>query len=256
MSAIARVATRDLLFVKNIKSHIHEFFFALMRMSYYNHTLLQTKELKRVSPDCPILFCDEHLLIVGKPTGLLTVPGKGADKQDSLLTRLQALYSDARIIHRLDQDTSGLLVFARSLAVQQHLNKQFADRLVTKHYIALAYGHFAETRGEIDVPLRYDPEHPPLHIVDYDNGQHALTQWQVLSRHPQSTRVLLKPITGRSHQLRVHMQTLGHPIVGDTLYAPPEAILLSPRLCLHAETLEFTHPLHNQPLRFSWPAPF
>ena len=161
---------------------INEFFFALMSLSYYNHPLLQTKELKRVSPDCPILFCDEHLLIVGKPAGLLTIPGKGADKQDSLLTRLQATYTDARIIHRLDQDTSGLLVFARHLAIQQHLNKQFADRLVNKHYIALAYGHFAETRGEIDLPLRYDPEHPPLHIVDYDNGQQALTRWQVLAR--------------------------------------------------------------------------
>ena len=225
-------------------------------LSYYNHPLLQTKELKRVSPDCPILFCDEHLLIVGKPTGLLTVPGKGADKQDSLLTRLQAIYADARIIHRLDQDTSGLLVFARSLAAQQHLNKQFADRQVSKHYIALAYGHFAETRGEIDVPLRYDPEHPPLHIVDYDNGQQALTRWQVLARQAKSTRVLLMPVTGRSHQLRVHLQTLGHPILGDTLYAPKEAIALSSRLCLHAEMLEFTHPIRLETVRFTWPSPF
>ena len=214
------------------------------------------KNIKRVSPDCPILFCDDDLLVVGKPAGLLTVRGKGADKQDCLQARLQTQFADVRIIHRLDQDTSGILVFARHLTAQQHINKQFEQRQVNKHYIAVVYGHIAQMRGEIDAPLRYDPEHPPLHIVDYETGQHALTQWQVLSRHPQSTRVLLKPITGRSHQLRVHMQTLGHPIVGDTLYAPPEAILLSPRLCLHAETLEFTHPLHNQPLRFSWPAPF
>ncbi len=214
------------------------------------------KNIKRVSPDCPILFCDDDLLVVGKPAGLLTVRGKGADKQDCLQARLQTQFADVRIIHRLDQDTSGILVFARHLTAQQHINKQFEQRQVNKHYIAVVYGHIAQMRGEIDAPLRYDPEHPPLHIVDYDNGQHALTQWQVLSRHAKSTRVLLKPITGRSHQLRVHMQTLGHPIVGDTLYAPPEAILLSPRLCLHAETLEFTHPLHNQPLRFSWPAPF
>lgn len=209
-----------------------------------------------MSPDCPILFSDEHLLIVGKPTGLLTVPGKGADKQDSLLTRLQAHLPDVRIIHRLDQDTSGLLVFARSLAVQQHLNQQFAERKTHKFYIALVYGHVPEMKGEIDIPLRYDPEHPPLHIVDYDDGQQALTRWQVLSRHAKSTRVLLMPVTGRSHQLRVHMQALGYPILGDTLYAPESAISLSPRLCLHAETLEFTHPVSLELLRFTWPSPF
>lgn len=214
------------------------------------------KTIKRVSLDYPILFCDDDVLVVGKPAGLLTVRGKGAEKQDCLHARLQAQYDDVRIIHRLDQDTSGVLVFARNLSSQQHINKQFELRQVNKHYIALVYGHIAQMQGEIDAPLRYDPTRPPLHIVDYETGQHALTQWQVLSRHSKSTRVLLKPITGRSHQLRVHMQTLGHPILGDTLYAPPEAILLSPRLCLHAQTLEFTHPLHLEPLRFSWPAPF
>ncbi len=207
-------------------------------------------------PDCPILFSDEHVLIVGKPTGLLTIPGKGADKQDSLLTRLQAQFPDVRIIHRLDQDTSGLLVFARSLPVQQHLNQQFADRKTQKQYIALVYGHVPEMKGEIDAPLRYDPEHPPLHIVDYDDGQPALTRWQVLARQAKSTRMLLMPVTGRSHQLRVHMQVLGHPILGDTLYAPPAAIALSPRLCLHAETLEFTHPINLDTVRFTWPSPF
>lgn len=209
-----------------------------------------------MSVDCPILFCDNDLLVVGKPSGLLTVRGKGADKQDCLQARLQAQFEEVRIIHRLDQDTSGLLVFARHLTAQQHINKQFEQRLVNKHYIALVYGHIAQMRGEIDAPLRYDPQHPPLHIVDYEQGQHALTQWQVIGRQAKSTRVLLKPITGRSHQLRVHMQLLGHPIVGDTLYAPPEAIALSPRLCLHAEILEFNHPMTLEPMSFSWPCPF
>jgi tRNA pseudouridine32 synthase/23S rRNA pseudouridine746 synthase len=211
--------------------------------------------LNRVS-DYSILYSDNDLLVSTKPAGLLSVRGKGAAKQDCLHARLQAQFGDVRLVHRLDQDTSGLLVFARHLLAQQHLNKQFEQRLVNKHYIALVYGHIAQMHGEIDAPLCYDANNPPRHHVDYEHGQHALTQWQVLSRHPQSTRVLLKPITGRSHQLRVHMQLLGHPILGDTLYAPPEAILLSPRLCLHAETLEFIHPLSLESLRFSAPAPF
>lgn len=228
----------------------------ISNLSYYNARCFQLKNIQRVSPDCPLIFCDDDLLIVGKPSGLLTVRGKGPDKQDCLLARLEQEYAEVRIIHRLDQDTSGLLVFARNLATQQQLNKQFEQRLVNKHYIALVYGHIAEMKGEIDAPLRYDAEHPPLHIVDYDNGQPALTQWQVISRHAKSTRVQLMPVTGRSHQLRVHMQTLGHPILGDTLYAPDAAIALSPRLCLHAESLEFYHPVRQETLRFTWPAPF
>ena len=170
--------------------------------------------------------------------------------------RTQTQFDDVRVIHRLDQDTSGIVVFARHLAAQQQLNKQFEQRVVNKHYIALVYGHIAQMHGEIDAPLSYDASHPPLHKVDYEQGQHALTQWQVLSRHSNSTRVLLKPITGRSHQLRVHMQLLGHPIVGDTLYAPPPAVALSPRLCLHAESLEFNHPTSFEPQHFVLPAPF
>ncbi|MCB1659460.1 MAG: RluA family pseudouridine synthase [Moraxellaceae bacterium] len=206
--------------------------------------------------DFSLLFSDDDVLVVGKPAGLLTVRGKGADKQDCLHARLQAQFDDVRVVHRLDQDTSGIVVFARHLAAQQQLNKQFEQRVVNKHYIALVYGHIAQMHGEIDAPLSYDASHPPLHKVDYEHGQHALTQWQVLSRHSQSTRVLLKPITGRSHQLRVHMQLLGHPIVGDTLYAPPPAVALSPRLCLHAESLEFNHPTSFEPQHFVLPAPF
>lgn len=221
----------------------------LLQLAFY------FKTIKRVS-EFFLLFSDDDVLVVGKPAGLLTVRGKGADKQDCLHARLQAQFEDVRVIHRLDQDTSGLVVFARHLVAQQHLNKQFEQRLVNKHYIALVYGHIAQMQGEIDAPLNYDATRPPLHKVDYEHGQQALTQWQVLSRHNSSTRVLLKPITGRSHQLRVHMQLLGHPILGDTLYAPPQAVSMSPRLCLHAECLEFIHPISLEPQHFVLPAPF
>lgn len=206
--------------------------------------------------DCPILLDDEHLLVIGKPEGLLSVPGKGPEKTDSLYYRLQQLWPGIRLVHRLDRDTSGLLVFARSLAVQQHLNRQFAERTVNKQYIALVYGHPADMRGEVNLPIRYNPENPPTHIVDFVHGKPSLTHWSVLERRPGFTRVLLEPVTGRSHQLRVHMQALGHPIAGDSLYAGDNDISAAPRLCLHAETLEFTHPVTGERLRLTLPAPF
>lgn len=206
--------------------------------------------------DCPILLDDEHLLVIGKPEGLLSVPGKGPEKLDSLYHRLQQIWPGIRIVHRLDRDTSGLLVFARSLPVQQDLNRQFAERSVNKRYVALVYGHPTDMRGEINLPLRYDPENPPLHVVDTGTGKPSQTFWSVLERKPGNTRVLLEPVTGRSHQLRVHMQAIGHPILGDTLYARDFDTDSTPRLCLHAETLEFTHPVTGERLDFTLPAPF
>lgn len=206
--------------------------------------------------DCPILLDDEHLLVIGKPEGLLSVPGKGPEKIDSLYYRLLQIWPGMRVVHRLDRDTSGLLVFARDLPTQQHLNRQFADRTVEKRYIALVYGHPAETGGEINLPIRYDPDHPPTHIVDFEHGKPSLTRWTVLERKAGRTRLLLEPVTGRSHQLRVHLQALGHPILGDGLYARDFDLSAAPRLCLHAETLEFTHPVTEERLRFTLPAPF
>ncbi|RZU45346.1 ribosomal large subunit pseudouridine synthase A [Fluviicoccus keumensis] len=206
--------------------------------------------------DCPILLDDEHLLVIGKPEGLLSVPGKGPEKLDSLYWRLQQMWPGIRVVHRLDRDTSGLLVFARNLPTQQHLNRQFADRTVSKSYIALVYGHPAEMKGEVNLPIRYDPDHPPTHIVDFEHGKPSQTLWTVLERKPGHTRVLLEPVTGRSHQLRVHMQALGHPIVGDQLYATDFDLSTASRLCLHAETLEFTHPVSGERLRLTLPAPF
>lgn len=203
-----------------------------------------------------VLYADDALLVVDKPTGLLSVPGRGEDKQDCLIARLQDDWAGARIVHRLDRDTSGLLVVARDADTHRELSRQFMDREVEKAYAALALGHIAESEGRIELPLRYDPPTKPRHVVDVENGQPALTLWRVTGRGAGVTRVELVPYTGRSHQLRVHMLALGHPLLGDPLYAPPEACQTGSRLCLHAETLGFVHPVHGGRLRFHRPAPF
>lgn len=203
-----------------------------------------------------VLYADDFLLVVDKPSGLLSVPGRGDDKQDCLIARLQADYPGARIVHRLDRDTSGLLVVARDADTHRELSRQFMEREVDKAYAALALGVIAEADGRIELPIRYDPPTKPRHVVDLDNGQPSLTLWRVTGRQPGLTRVELVPYTGRSHQLRVHLQALGHPLLGDPLYAPPEACPTGSRLCLHAESLGFVHPVHGGRLRFHRPAPF
>lgn len=209
---------------------------------------------RSLQPD--VLYADADLLVADKPAGLLSVPGRGEDKQDCLISRLQTDYAGARVVHRLDQDTSGLLVVARHADSHRELSRQFQAREIGKRYIALVVGRPAENGGHITWPLRYDPPTRPRHIVDVENGQPCHSEWQLLERHESYARVALIPHTGRSHQLRVHMQALGHPIVGDTLYAPAHACVAGGRLCLHAETLEFTHPLSRARLRFHRPAPF
>lgn len=203
-----------------------------------------------------VLYADEALLVVEKPAGLLSVPGRGDDKQDCMMARLLVRYPDARIVHRLDQDTSGLLVVARDADTHRELSRQFHDREVEKIYVALAVGNIAESSGRIDLPLRYDPPTKPRHVVDAVEGQSALTEWRVTARGQGCTQVELIPHTGRTHQLRVHMQALGHPLLGDTLYAPPQACAPGGRLCLHARTLGFVHPVHGGRLRFERPAAF
>ena len=212
-----------------------------------------------------VLYADKALLVVLKPAGLLSVPGRGENKQDCLLTRLLPTYPSARIVHRLDHDTSGLLVLALDANTHRALSRQFHDREVEKRYVALALGKIASNSGRIDLPLRYDPPTKPRHVVDVKAGQSALTEWQRLACEATSeavsgeaaySRVALTPHTGRTHQLRVHMQALGHPLLGDSLYAPAEACPPGSRLCLHAETLGFTHPGHGGWLLFTSPAPF
>jgi tRNA pseudouridine32 synthase/23S rRNA pseudouridine746 synthase len=207
-------------------------------------------------PDTPlhILHEDAAILVLDKPAGLLTVPGKLEGRQDSLITRLQAARWDALLVHRLDCDTSGVIIFARTKQAQGFLGQEFEQRRAQKTYIARLHGQLAEDTGSIDLPVGSDWDYRPRQKVRPD-GKPALTDWQVIDRSADETRVRLTPHTGRSHQLRVHMLALGHPILGDQIYAPDRSAQY-PRLMLHAETLSLHHPASGQRVSFSAPPPF
>lgn len=204
------------------------------------------------------LYQDNDLMVINKPAGLLTIPGKG-DLTDSLLTRLQQVEKRTLLIHRLDRDTSGLLVFALNKPAQSHISKQFQARTTEKIYHALLVGHL-HGQGTVDIPVVYDETRPPLHIVDPNASKPAITEWQAIEQFTLAdlpvTRVILRPITGRSHQLRVHMQHLGHAIVGDTLYTAEPYQSLTPILCLQAKQLQLTHPTTGKILNFCCDAIF
>ncbi|MCG2574443.1 RluA family pseudouridine synthase [Acinetobacter sp. ME22] len=206
-----------------------------------------------------LIHRDEDFMVIHKPAGLLSVPGKGEALQDSMLTRLVALEPKTLLIHRLDRDTSGILVFGLSRLGQNRISRQFQERQTDKTYQALVVGALS-SQGTIDIPVVYDPSRPPLHMVDPQHSKPALTEWQALEQFELAgqvvTRVKLTPITGRSHQLRVHMQYLGHPIVGDTLYATAQHQQLTDRLCLHAQQLSFHHPKTDELLNFECAVPF
>lgn len=213
--------------------------------------------------NCPapvILHADTALLVADKPAGLLSVPGRGPERQDCLVARVQASYPEARIVHRLDMDTSGLLLFARSLDMLRRMSLAFEQRVVGKCYVALVHGHPAQDSGEIDLPLRCDWDNRPRQIVDPVQGRSALTRYRVLQRSGEGTtafsRVELHPVTGRSHQLRVHLLALGHPILGDPLYGTASAVGPYPRMYLHAQEIDLIHPETRMPTRFQSPAPF
>jgi tRNA pseudouridine32 synthase / 23S rRNA pseudouridine746 synthase len=205
-----------------------------------------------------IRYVDAALLVVSKPAGLLAVPGRGVDKQDSLATRVQARYPGALAVHRLDMGTSGLLVMALDPDVHRLLGRQFELRQVEKRYVAVVAGCISETAQTIDLPLICDWPNRPRQIVDHQSGRPALTRLETVSYDAASdtTRVHLMPETGRSHQLRVHLQAIGHAILGDELYAPPERHEQAPRLLLHAAFLAFTHPWTGTRLAVSSPPPF
>ncbi len=205
-----------------------------------------------------VLHLDRWLVALQKPAGLLSVPGIGPEKQDCLARRAADAFPGARIVHRLDRDTSGVIVMARDADTHRELSRQFEARETSKTYVAIGWGHPSVDRGTIDLPLRKAAMGSALQIVDHDQGRPATTHWRVLDRlsGPDRTRFELTPITGRSHQLRVHLRELGHPILGDELYAPPEAHAAAPRLCLHAASLAITHPATGQRLRFDAPPPF
>ncbi|OZA29849.1 MAG: RNA pseudouridine synthase [Hydrogenophilales bacterium 17-61-9] len=208
-----------------------------------------------------LLYVDDTMLVVDKPGGLLAVPGRGADKQDCLSARVQARYPDALIVHRLDMSTSGLMVMARGATMQRALSMAFAAREVSKRYIAVVAGRPdapAESWGAIDLPIMLDWPNRPLRIIDHTFGKPSLTRWRVLEHDENGlcTRVELEPVTGRSHQLRLHLRELGYPILGDALYAPPAIQAMASRLMLHAESLAFVHPATGKELAFGCPPPF
>ncbi len=191
-----------------------------------------------------ILYADDDIVVADKPSGLLSVPGKNPLNKDCLITRMQQQYPDARIVHRLDMDTSGVMVLARGKANLSALSRQFQERQTQKEYLAWVYGVLQDDEGEINLPLRCDWPNRPKQIVDHDLGKPSVTHFEVLKRKPATlqTKVLLKPVTGRSHQLRVHMAELGHPISGCEFYAHSEALEQAGRLQLHAWKLSFIHP--------------
>lgn len=204
-----------------------------------------------------IISEDPEFLIINKPPYLLSVPGRAEDNKDCLITRLQHNgYPEALTVHRLDWETSGLMVVARNKDSHRELSRQFQDRETSKTYTALCWGTPNLDSGSIDLPLRYDPENKPRHIVDYQHGRYALTFWRILARHDNYSRIELTPITGRSHQLRVHLLSIGHPILGDQLYAHEQALETQSRLCLHATELSITHPITKERLFFESTAPF
>ncbi len=206
---------------------------------------------------------DNDLLVVDKPAGLLAVPGRGEDKQDCLSARVQKMYPDALVVHRLDMATSGLMLMARNPAAQRVLSLAFAERRVHKQYVAVVHGHLAQPSDAlvdadgwnlINLPIAVDWPNRPLRVIDHSAGKPSQTRWRVDSHDPQTetTRVLLEPLTGRSHQLRVHLLALGHPIVGDALYG----LSLESRLLLHASALAFAHPFTGEALAFDSVVPF
>jgi tRNA pseudouridine32 synthase / 23S rRNA pseudouridine746 synthase len=205
------------------------------------------------------VFADDSLIVVNKPAGLLSVPGRGADKQDALSTRVQAHYHDALIVHRLDQPTSGLMVMARGAAMQRALSTAFESRAVHKYYVTVVQGIVQADSGDITAPLRADWPARPRQMVDITAGKPSHTYWQVLARNTvdNTTRMALQPLTGRTHQLRVHCMHIGHPIVGDAIYSTAHNDTAThARLLLHAQRLALVHPLTMQAMQWDCPADF
>jgi tRNA pseudouridine32 synthase/23S rRNA pseudouridine746 synthase len=211
-------------------------------------------------PSLTVIHEDTHLLVLDKPAGLLCVPGRGEDKQDCLSARAVARWPDALVVHRLDMATSGLVLMARSPAMQRALGDAFAQRRMHKGYEAIVDG-LLPVRDEwslIDAPLAADWPQRPLQKIDPESGKPSQTRWRVKRQLPErhASHLWLEPLTGRSHQLRVHLLSIGHPILGDALYGSEEVRQRAPRLLLHASALEFVHPADGRMRRFESPPPF
>jgi len=212
------------------------------------------------APMPEIVFQDRWIIVLNKPVGLLSVPGIGEAKRDCLAVRVAAHLPEARIVHRLDRDTSGVIIMALDADTHRELSRQFHDREVHKTYAAIVDGVVAEENGRINLPMRkdMDPANAPRQVIDHAEGRVAVTDWWVRERlpDPPRTRLLLKPVTGRTHQLRLHLQAIGHPILGDDLYAPESVLNMSDRLLLHAQSLMLVHPATQKMLTFESPCPF
>jgi tRNA pseudouridine32 synthase/23S rRNA pseudouridine746 synthase len=202
-----------------------------------------------------IVYSDEDVAVIEKPHQLLSVPGRGPDKQDCAQSRLRLLFPTVLVAHRLDYSTSGLLVYALNAAAHRALSRQFHDREIDKEYIACVQGEMAEDSGEVDLPLMVDWPNRPRQMVS-EQGRSALTRYRRLAIEQGNTRVSLEPVTGRSHQLRVHMMSIGHAILGDDLYGDVACVTAADRLLLHAVRLGFRHPVTGRMMRFENPAPF
>ena len=208
-------------------------------------------------PWLDLVYRDDYIAVVNKPSGLLSVPGNQPQYYDSAMSRVKEKYGFCEPAHRLDMATSGILLFALSKAADRELKRQFREREPKKYYQALVWGHLEHDHGVVELPLICDWENRPRQKICFERGKRAVTFCDVLQRYPNNTtRVKLTPITGRSHQLRLHMLALGHPILGDKFYAHPQAKALSPRLCLHAESLQIQHPITGETMGFTAPVGF
>ena len=208
-------------------------------------------------PWLDLVYRDDYIAVVNKPSGLLSVPGNQSQYYDSAMSRVKEKYGFCEPAHRLDMATSGILLFALSKAADRELKRQFREREPKKYYQALVWGHVEQDHGMVELPLICDWENRPRQKICFERGKRAVTFYDVLQRYPNNTtRVKLTPITGRSHQLRLHMLALGHPILGDKFYAHPQAKALSPRLCLHAESLQIQHPITGETMEFTAPVGF
>ena len=203
-----------------------------------------------------ILYEDEHLLLVRKPHLLLSIPGRHPANRDSLILRLREKWPTASMVHRLDLDTSGIMVIPLSRTCHARLSRQFQDRKIRKEYLAVVFGKVMDESGEIDLPIATDWDNRPLQKICHERGRNALTRYTVLARSDDRSRLLLKPVTGRSHQLRIHMAAPGHPILGCDMYAHEEALGMAPRLMLHASTLAFEHPATGERIEGECPPDF
>ena len=208
-------------------------------------------------PWLDLVYRDDYIAVVNKPSGLLSVPGNQPQYYDSAMSRVKEKYGFCEPAHRLDMATSGILLFALSKAADRELKRQFREREPKKYYQALVWGHVEQDHGVVELPLICDWENRPRQKICFERGKRAVTFYDVLQRYPNNTtRVKLTPIIGRSHQLRLHMLALGHPILGDKFYAHPQAKALSPRLCLHAESLQIQHPITGETMEFTAPVGF